>query len=553
MGTEDSILFKDFVSFLSFLKGSPAPLTQTGNLGLKALALISEFIPQPPIFKEIGFSLRSESNWRYLEEIDVLAKIMSLTMRRKKRLILTRRGKDYLALPEAERYRRLFAAYWREINWAWLFPFGTDKGEPPAQRLQLNRDKALKEMLDFKKNEAGWSDFESFAEHLRKTLDLKLINHLGEDLPERVQDCVRDLILRHFRWFGLVEYDRPEDDIRYDHKEVSSFRLTPRGLSFLKTLEDAPDLASQRDADRRFQETMGRRLNSILSDKEPEADIFLDEAQDLIYDAWEEPDPRRRVALARRALELSPDCADACNLLAEDAAGSGEEALAWYQRGVEAGRHALGEETFKECAGHFWGAVETRPYMRARAGLARCLWQMGRHQEAVGHYREMLSLNRSDNQGIRYVLAACYAELGSYDELENLLNMNEYNEDTTCHWSYTRALLAFQRNGDCQQSRRELAAAWESNKYTPAYLLRIKSLPRLLPDRITLGGEDEALSYAADFLPGWEKVPGALDWLRRQIDEKPGWRKVGRNEPCPCGSGKKFKKCCGGRTVAPAE
>jgi len=22
-------------------------------------------------------------------------------------------------------------------------------------------------------------------------------------------------------------------------------------------------------------------------------------------------------------------------------------------------------------------------------------------------------------------------------------------------------------------------------------------------------------------------------------------RRVGRNEPCPCGSGKKFKKCCG--------
>jgi preprotein translocase subunit SecA len=22
-------------------------------------------------------------------------------------------------------------------------------------------------------------------------------------------------------------------------------------------------------------------------------------------------------------------------------------------------------------------------------------------------------------------------------------------------------------------------------------------------------------------------------------------KKVGRNEPCPCGSGKKFKKCCG--------
>jgi uncharacterized protein len=25
-------------------------------------------------------------------------------------------------------------------------------------------------------------------------------------------------------------------------------------------------------------------------------------------------------------------------------------------------------------------------------------------------------------------------------------------------------------------------------------------------------------------------------------------RKVGRNEPCPCGSGKKFKRCCGSPT-----
>jgi uncharacterized protein YecA (UPF0149 family) len=23
--------------------------------------------------------------------------------------------------------------------------------------------------------------------------------------------------------------------------------------------------------------------------------------------------------------------------------------------------------------------------------------------------------------------------------------------------------------------------------------------------------------------------------------------KVGRNDPCPCGSGKKFKKCCGAK------
>jgi uncharacterized protein YecA (UPF0149 family) len=31
--------------------------------------------------------------------------------------------------------------------------------------------------------------------------------------------------------------------------------------------------------------------------------------------------------------------------------------------------------------------------------------------------------------------------------------------------------------------------------------------------------------------------------LRKEED------KVGRNDPCPCGSGKKFKKCCMGKSA----
>ena len=32
-----------------------------------------------------------------------------------------------------------------------------------------------------------------------------------------------------------------------------------------------------------------------------------------------------------------------------------------------------------------------------------------------------------------------------------------------------------------------------------------------------------------------------LNWPEPKESEK----KVGRNDPCPCGSGKKYKKCCG--------
>jgi preprotein translocase subunit SecA len=40
-----------------------------------------------------------------------------------------------------------------------------------------------------------------------------------------------------------------------------------------------------------------------------------------------------------------------------------------------------------------------------------------------------------------------------------------------------------------------------------------------------------------------ERGPGGPPARGRSAPAKPG--KVGRNDPCPCGSGKKYKKCCG--------
>jgi preprotein translocase subunit SecA len=35
------------------------------------------------------------------------------------------------------------------------------------------------------------------------------------------------------------------------------------------------------------------------------------------------------------------------------------------------------------------------------------------------------------------------------------------------------------------------------------------------------------------------------DEVERPVTVRREGRKVGRNDPCPCGSGKKYKKCCG--------
>src|SRR5260370_6591333 len=131
----------------------------------------------------------------------------------------------------------------------------------------------------------------------------------------------------------------------------------------------------------------------------------LEEAQELIYQALE-TSGKRREQLARRALSISADCADAYVLLAE-ATSDPQQARQLYEQGVQAGERALGEEVFSEGVGQFWGVIETRPYMRARQGLAHVAWHLGEREAAVAHAQDMLRLNPGDNPGLPYPLPTC--------------------------------------------------------------------------------------------------------------------------------------------------
>jgi tetratricopeptide (TPR) repeat protein len=239
----------------------------------------------------------------------------------------------------------------------------------------------------------------------------------------------------------------------------------------------------------------------------------LNRAQDLAYDAWEAGTAKRRVALAEKALAISPLCADAYVLLAEHAEDGSDKQLDLWRRGVDAGRKALGDAAFDEYAGEFWGFLETRPYMRARFGLARALWMRGIPGEAIDHLREILRLNPNDNQGARYVLAALLVEAGRDNDLSILLKA--YPDDAAGAWSWTAALAAFRRAGDSKDSRTQLAQALADNGLVPAYLLGEKPIPKRLPSYISPGGEDEAIYYALDFSAGWVNTRGAIDWLRK--------------------------------------
>ncbi len=233
-----------------------------------------------------------------------------------------------------------------------------------------------------------------------------------------------------------------------------------------------------------------------------------------MYRAFEAPEGEQ-LDLARQAIGISPDCADAYVLLAENAE-TADEARKLYEQGVAAGERALGSEAFTEHEGHFWGVLETRPYMRARQGLAQCLWEAGRREEAAEHYREMLRLNPNDNQGVRYSLATLLLDMDRDEELRRLLA--QYEDDALAEWAYTKALASFRDGGQTAEADKLLREAVKVNRHVPAYMLEQKQLPHDTPPYISVGGEDEAVSYVLGNRRAWLNSPGAISWLRKTLD-----------------------------------
>ena len=70
----------------------------------------------------------------------------------------------------------------------------------------------------------------------------------------------------------------------------------------------------------------------------------------------------------------------------------------------------------------------------------------------------------------------------------------------------------------------------------------------LLPlDDIPEKDEDipDGRALMAEFVANCERLGMAAPVSGERLSESAPKRKVGRNDPCPCGSGKKYKKCCG--------
>ena len=243
----------------------------------------------------------------------------------------------------------------------------------------------------------------------------------------------------------------------------------------------------------------------------------LERAQELAYDAME-AHGRLRIKRARQALAASADCADAWVVLAEEAS-TAEAAVERYERAVLAGAAAIGAERFGALRGQFWDHLETRPYMRARLGLAQALRDLGRDDEALAHYRALLELNPSDNQGVRYVLLAALLQRGMNDEAGVLLG--EHGDDFQALWPFGRLLWQLRADGDTARTRAAFDVAVRANPHVVPYLLDPESLPLHRPPHFALRSREEGAYVAETLADAFAATDGALAWLAAQARRSP--------------------------------
>jgi len=295
---------------------------------------------------------------------------------------------------------------------------------------------------------------------------------------------------------------------------VSTARTTTEKTlrDLMKTME-GKDFADIEEANAFLQTMLASGQMESLLDDVPLS--LKDEAQELAFDAMEAESDAEAVKLAKRALRKDPDCVDALVVLAEIESTSQRQLILRMQKAVAAGERSLGAEFIAENQGHFWGIIETRPFMRALEQLAGLLRSEGINLDAIRHYETMIALNPNDNQGVRDPLLGLYLVVDNLDGARKLLQ--DYKEDASANFAWCRVLERFV-SGDLPGASAALNKARKANPFVELYLIGRKALPKRPPEMYGMGTQEEAVLCLNNMAAAWAAHEEAAFWVLDQIE-----------------------------------
>ena len=150
---------------------------------------------------------------------------------------------------------------------------------------------------------------------------------------------------------------------------------------------------------------------------------------------------------------------------------------------------------------------------------------------------------RLDSDGCRYLIEDFYCSNPDCDCNAVNLNFAVYRPDSDVvrfdEWfvahvpfSATDRIRITKAHGKGQRAALRIATSWCAENQNSLQLFRDRYA------KIKKVGRQAAALADIDECEEWNDPPAPEPIHRKQA-------KVGRNQPCPCGSGKKYKKCCG--------
>jgi len=247
-------------------------------------------------------------------------------------------------------------------------------------------------------------------------------------------------------------------------------------------------------------------------------DYSYRDAQEIVYDGWEllDSDPNAAARCFKKALRLDPDLPDAYNGLAELALSRGriKEAEQLYKTAYEKARKRLGTEDPKAFA--WWMDLYTRPYMRARHGLGLLYQMLGRYDEAIKEFKELLLRNSNDNQGIRYLIAPAYllkndikGAIREFEWYQERYGQDRPLPDFSLNWA-----LALLLTGQYKEAAARIRSTIFLNPYLIPLVLGEEPEPLPIWHWINLMGLDYAEEYFDWYEELWLENEEALSFLR---------------------------------------
>lgn len=311
----------------------------------------------------------------------------------------------------------------------------------------------------------------------------------------------------HFEEKGILALNELEDDPFQPSPAFSNLEHEAKIAEITSLLK-----AQNFDSIENVQAFLSAQLSNPSAQQAFPPAINTDKVLELLVAADNESSPAKRKKLLDQAIQMDPEHPDTLIMLSEDAPTIGES-MKLAQSAMESAAKRLGEAFFKENRGHFWGLIETRPFMRAKAAYAHLLSLSGRLGTACEHYEQLLELNPSDNQGNRYDLLMHYLQLERLNEADRLLK--SYGDEATCFILYDKLILEYLRNGVTEHLNFLYRLARKENKHVPAYLLDQKRLPADIPYSYSMGSMEEAVTYAFSHARIWDQLLGLKDWMAK--------------------------------------